>query len=131
MSEEDLEKTGILKEMLSKEDEDEMTINEMIEEFLEEVDYLEIDDKKKKKLKTLALQIQEEKNEQAKEFLFNELKKIANEEEQLLSFYNNSIIVFTNKLDLYAAITSKSSLPSAKSEIVLKDKKGMLLSLQM
>lgn len=81
MSEEDLEKTGILKEMLSKEDEDEMTINEIIEEFLEEVDYLEIDDKKKKKLKTLALQIQEEKNEQAKEFLFNELKKIANEEE--------------------------------------------------
>lgn len=81
MSEEDLEKTGILKEMLSKEDEDEMTINEMIEEFLEEVDYLEIDDKKKKKLKTLALQIQEEKNEQAKEFLFNELKKIANEKE--------------------------------------------------
>lgn len=81
MSEEDLEKTGILKEMLSKEDEDEMTINEMIEEFLEEVDYLEIDDKKKKKLKTLVLQIQEEKNEQAKEFLFNELKKIANEEE--------------------------------------------------
>lgn len=81
MSEEDLEKTGILKEMLSKEDEDEMTINEMIEEFLEEVDYLEIDDKKKKKLKTLALQIQKEKNEQAKEFLFNELKKIANEKE--------------------------------------------------
>ncbi len=81
MSEEDLEKTGILKEMLSKEDEDEMTINEMIEEFLEEVDYLEIDDKKKKKLKTLALEIQEEKNEQAKEFLFNELKKIANEKE--------------------------------------------------
>lgn len=80
MSEEDLEKTGILKEILSKEDEDEMTINEMIEEFLEEVDYLEIDDKKKKKLKTLALQIKEEKNEQAKEFLFNELKKIANEE---------------------------------------------------
>lgn len=81
MSEEDLEKTGILKEMLSKEDEDEMTINEMIEEFLEEVDYLEIDDKKKKKLKALALEIQEEKNEQAKEFLFNELKKIANEKE--------------------------------------------------
>ena len=81
MSEEDLEKTGILKEMLRKEDEDEMTINEMIEEFLEEVDYLEIDEKKKKKLKTLALQIQEEKNEQAKEFLFNELKKIANEKE--------------------------------------------------
>lgn len=79
MSEEELEKTGILKEIISKEDEEEMTINEMIEEFLEQLDYLEIDEKKKQKLKSLAKQIQEEKNEKAKEFLFNELKKIANE----------------------------------------------------
>ena len=34
MSEEELEKTGILKDLLNKEDEEEMTINEMIEEFL-------------------------------------------------------------------------------------------------
>ena len=74
MSEEELEKTGILKDLLSKEDE------EMIEEFLEQLDYLDMDSKKKTKLKTLAKQIQEEKNEQAKEFLFNELKKIANEQ---------------------------------------------------
>ena len=79
MSEEKLEKTGILKEIISKEDEEEMTINEMIEEFLEQLDYLEIDEKKKQKLKSLAKQIQEEKDEKAKEFLFNELKKIANE----------------------------------------------------
>ena len=79
MSEEELEKTGILKEIISKEDEEEMTINEMIEEFLEQLDYLEIDGKKKQKLKSLAKQIQEEKDEKAKEFLFNELKKIANE----------------------------------------------------
>ena len=79
MSEEELEKTGILKDLLSKEDEEEMTINEMIEEFLEQLDYLEIDEKKKQKLKSLAKQIQEEKDEKAKEFLFNELKKIANE----------------------------------------------------
>lgn len=79
MSEEELEKTGILKDLLSKEEEEEMTINEMIEEFLEQLDYLDMDSKKKTKLKTLAKQIQEEKNEQAKEFLFNELKKIANE----------------------------------------------------
>ena len=77
MSEEELEKTGILKEIISKEDEEEMTINEMIEEFLEQLDYLEIDEKKKQKLKSLAKQIQEEKDEKAKEFLFNELKKIA------------------------------------------------------
>ena len=80
MSEEELEKTGILKDLLSKEDEEEMTINEMIEEFLEQLDYLDMDSKKKTKLKTLAKQNQEEKNEQAKEFLFNELKKIANEQ---------------------------------------------------
>lgn len=80
MSEEELEKTGILKDLLSKEDEEEMTINEMIEEFLEQLDYLDMDSKKKTKLKTLATQLQEEKNEQAKEFLFNELKKIANEQ---------------------------------------------------
>ncbi len=79
MSEEELEKTGILKDLLSKEDEEEMTINEMIEEFLEQLDYLDIDAKKKLKLKSLAKQIQEEQDEQAKEFLFNELKKIANE----------------------------------------------------
>ena len=79
MSEEELEKTGILRDIISKEDEEEMTINEMIEEFLEQLDYLEIDEKKKQKLKSLAKQIQEEKDEKAKEFLFNELKKIANE----------------------------------------------------
>ena len=79
MSEEELERTGILRDIISKEDEEEMTINEMIEEFLEQLDYLEIDEKKKQKLKSLAKQIQEEKDEKAKEFLFNELKKIANE----------------------------------------------------
>ena len=79
MSEEELEKTGILKEIISKEDEEEMTINEMIEEFLEQLDYLDIDKTKKQKLKSLAKQIQEEQDEKAKEFLFNELKKIANE----------------------------------------------------
>ena len=79
MSEEELEKTGILREIISKEDEEEMTINEMIEEFLEQLDYLDIDKTKKQKLKSLAKQIQEEQDEKAKEFLFNELKKIANE----------------------------------------------------
>ncbi len=81
MSEEELEKTGILKDMLEKEDEEEMTINEMIEEFLDKLDYLDIDTKKKAKLKSLAKQIQEEPDEKAKEFLFNGLKKIANEKE--------------------------------------------------
>ena len=80
MSEEELEKTGILKDLLNKEDEEEMTINEMIEEFLEQLDYLDMNTKKKQKLKSLAKQIQEEKEEKAKEFLFDELKKVANEE---------------------------------------------------
>ena len=80
MSEEELEKTGILKDLLNKEDEEEMTINEMIEEVVEQLDYLDMDTKKKQKLKSLAKQIQEEKEEKAKEFLFDELKKVANEE---------------------------------------------------
>lgn len=79
MSEEELEKTGILKTMLNKVDEDEMTINEMIEEFLEQVDYLDITDAKKIKLKKLAQEILKEKEETVKEFLFKELRKSANE----------------------------------------------------
>ena len=81
MSEEELERTGILRDIISKEDEEEMTINEMIEEFLEQLDYLDIEQNKKAKLKSLAKQIQEERDEKAKEFLFNELKKIANEKD--------------------------------------------------
>lgn len=76
MSEEDLERTGILKDMLKKEDEEEMTINETIEEFLEKLEYLDIDNKKKTKIKSLANEILKENDDKAKEFLFNELKKI-------------------------------------------------------
>lgn len=79
MSEEELEKTGILKDLLNKEDEEEMTINEMIEEFLDQLDYVEMDMQKKEKLKSLAKEIQTEKKDQTKQFLFKELKKIANE----------------------------------------------------
>lgn len=79
MSEEDLERTGILKDMLKKEDEEEMTINEMIEEFLEKLEYLDIDNKKKTKIRSLANEILKESDDKAKEFLFNELKKIVYE----------------------------------------------------
>ena len=50
MSEEELEKTGIIRDMMEKEDEEEMTINEMIEEFVEQLDYLDIDKTQKQKL---------------------------------------------------------------------------------
>ena len=79
MSEEDLERTGILKDMLKKEDEEEMTINETIEEFLEKLEYLDIDNKKKTKIRSLANEILKEGDDKAKEFLFNELKKIVYE----------------------------------------------------
>lgn len=79
MSEEDLERTGILKDMLKKEDEEEMTINETIEEFLEKLEYLDIDNKKKTKIRSLANEILKESDDKAKEFLFNELKKIVYE----------------------------------------------------
>ena len=45
MSEEELEKTGILKDLLNKEDEEEMTINEMMDAtlFIVRQDYAEKD----------------------------------------------------------------------------------------
>lgn len=79
MSEEELEKTGVLKDIINKQEDEEMTIDEMIEEFLEEVDFLNISDKKKKTLKKLSLEITKEKDALTKKNLFNLLIKSANE----------------------------------------------------
>lgn len=79
MSEEELEETGILKRAIRNLEEEEMTIDEMIEEFLEKVDYLDMDIKKKERLKESSIEIQKEKDPKVKEYLFKILKKEANE----------------------------------------------------
>lgn len=81
MSEEELEKTGILKDLWKKEDETEMTINEMLEEFQEQLDYLDIEEQKKVKIKQLIQKIKQEQEESVKEFLLKKLKKIVNDKE--------------------------------------------------
>lgn len=79
MSEEQLQKTGILHMMLAK-DEEEFTIRERIELFEDRLDYMNVDDKKKKKLKELAEKIKEEDDEKVQEFLFKQLVKLLDEE---------------------------------------------------
>lgn len=76
MTEEELQKTGILKMMLDKADhEDESSLLEKIELFEEKVDYLNISEEKKNKLKELIEKIKEESDENVQDFLFNELTK--------------------------------------------------------
>ena len=79
MSEEELEETGMLKKVLYNLEEEELTIDEMIEEFLEKVDYMDISEEKKRKLKKLCIEIQKEKDDSAKKYLFKLLTKQANE----------------------------------------------------
>jgi len=81
MTEEELEKTGILKVMLNKADsDDESTLLEKIELFEERLDYLNIEDEKKNKLRELISKIKEEDDEQVQSFLFKELEKIVEDE---------------------------------------------------
>lgn len=81
MTSEELEKTGILKAMLDNADYDEeTTIDERIEEFEEKIDYLNITEEKKEKLKKLVTDIKEEHDEKVCEFLFKELVKLVDEE---------------------------------------------------
>lgn len=80
MSEEQLQKTGILKMMLDKADhEDESTLLERIELFEEKVDYINIDEDRKNKLKELIEKIKLEEDENVQEFLFKELVKTLEE----------------------------------------------------
>ena len=79
MSEEELEETGMLQKVLVNLEEEEMTIDEMIEEFLEKVDFMDIEEDKKSKLKKLCSEIQKEKDDNAKKYLFKLLTKQANE----------------------------------------------------
>ncbi len=81
MTEEELEKTGILKVMLNKADsDDESTLLEKIELFEERLDYLNIEEDKKDKLRELISKIKEEDDEQVQSFLFKELEKIVEDE---------------------------------------------------
>lgn len=80
MSSEELERTGILKQMIDQAEEEEMTIDERIEEFEEQIEFLNVSEEKKEKMKDLVYQIQKEEKDKTKEFLFRELVKFANQD---------------------------------------------------
>lgn len=81
MSEEQLQKTGILKMMLNKADHvDETTLLERIDIFEDRLDYLNIEEDKKEKLRDLVKQIKTEEDEKVQEFLFKQLLKTVEDE---------------------------------------------------
>lgn len=81
MSEEQLQKTGILKMMLNKADHvDETTLLERIDIFEDRLDYLNIEEDKKEKLRDLVKQIKTEEDEKVQEFLFKQLLKTIEDE---------------------------------------------------
>lgn len=72
---EELEQTQMLKTMIIESDEEEPSILEEIEEFEEKIDYLDIDDEKKTKLRSLCNEIKKEDDENVREYLFKLLQK--------------------------------------------------------
>jgi len=76
----ELEKTDILKILFDKDDEEEeLSIVEIIEEFEEKLEYKNIDEKKKKSILKLINDIKSEEDLKVQEFLFKELVKIVEE----------------------------------------------------
>ena len=76
MDEQDLERTEQMKTMIIERgyEEDDQSILESIEEFEDKIDYLDIDEKKKEKLREMCEKIKEEENEETREYLFNLLQ---------------------------------------------------------
>lgn len=80
MSEEQLQKTGLLRIMLDKQyEEDDMTILERIEMFEDKIEYMNLPEEEKEKIRNLIEQIKEESSEKTQEFLFKQLVKMVEE----------------------------------------------------
>ena len=71
---EELERTEQMKTMIIESDFEEQSIIEDIEEFEDKIDYLDIDKKKKDKLKEMCKEIKDEEDENVREYLFNLLQ---------------------------------------------------------
>lgn len=72
---EELEQTQMLRTMIIESDEEEPSILEEIEEFEEKIDYLDINEEKKSKLRKLCNEIKKEDDENVREYLFKLLQK--------------------------------------------------------
>ena len=72
---EELEQTQMLRTMIIESDEEEPSILEELEEFEEKIDYLDINEEKKTKLRNLCNEIKKEDDENVREYLFKLLQK--------------------------------------------------------
>ncbi len=79
LSNEDLEKTGLIRTLMDERDSDEGTISDL-DEIMERLEYLDIEDEKKKKYLNLIKEIKKEEDSKTREFLFHQLVKIVNKE---------------------------------------------------
>ena len=76
MTEEELETTNRMKTMMIEEEfDEEESIVEKIEEFEDRIDYLDIDEEKKEKLRSMCEEIKKEENNSTREYLFKLLQK--------------------------------------------------------
>ena len=75
MTEEDLERTNLMKTMMIEKDtNDEESIIESIEEFEDKIDYLDISDEKKERLIEMCNKIKAEDDDMIREKLFQLLQ---------------------------------------------------------
>lgn len=79
LSNEDLEKTGLIRTLMDERDSDEGTISDL-DEIMERLEYLDIEEEKKKKYLNLIKEIKKEEDSKTREFLFHQLVKIVNKE---------------------------------------------------
>lgn len=77
MTPEELEQTEQMKTMIieTETDDEEQSVLEMIEEFEDKIEYLDIPKDKKKKLIEMCEEIKNESDEKVREYLFNLLQK--------------------------------------------------------
>ena len=80
MNNDDLERTGLYRLMLEEREPEDGTLSEL-DEIQERLAYMDINEDKKKKYLKLIEEIQAEKEEATRDFLFHQLAKIINNEE--------------------------------------------------
>lgn len=78
MNKENLERTNLMKTMMIDIDKDEDAVIESIEQFEEKLEYMDLPNDKKEKLKDLCQQIKDEENENTRDYLYRLLEKEVN-----------------------------------------------------
>lgn len=79
LSNEDLEKTGLIRTLMDKHEDEEGSISDL-DVIMERLEYMDIEEEKKKKYLDLIQEIKKEDDEKTREFLFHQLVKIVNKE---------------------------------------------------